>query len=304
MQEEFDRNVEMEGAGPGIGAEGEDPEQTASGKRARNVGRNERAASVALGGLLLAYGGRRRNTALGAGLGLLGLALTGRGLTGRCAVYRAAGFDTAQRSIPQRLRAATRKARGTTGGVEIEQRLTVNRPCEKLYESWRRLERLPEIFDHIEAVHESTDGRSHWVAAGPFGAKVEWDAEITEDRPGECIAWRSLPGSVVENEGEVRFAPAPAGRGSEVTVRIAYRPLAGDTLAPLLRKLTNHQLREDLRHFKQWLEAGEVPTTDGQPHGRKRARGNGEDAPRKPRPGAHTMKKVRKAPEASAERSA
>jgi uncharacterized membrane protein len=283
MQGNLESNVESEG-------------QEAPARAPRNVSRGERAASLALGGVLLAWGGRRRTTALGAGLGLLGAALAGRGVTGRCPAYRAAGIDTAQQSLPKRLRAATRKARGTTGGVEIEERVTVNLPCEKLYERWRKLDRLPQILEHIESVHEGTDGRSHWVAAGPLGTRVEWDAEITEDRPGERIAWRSLPGSALENDGEVRFMPAPAGRGTELTVRIAYRPLAGEALAPLLRKLGGRQLREDLRRFKQWLEAGEVPTTDGQPHGRKRAKNESEEAPKKVRPGAQTMKKVRKAP--------
>jgi uncharacterized membrane protein len=263
------------------------------------VSRGERIASLALGGALLAWAGPRRRSALGAGLGTLGLALVGRGATGRCAAYRAAGIDTAQQSLSSRLRAKTRQARGTTGGVEIEQSLTVNRPCEKVYEAWRRLERLPEIFEHIESVHESTDGRSHWVAVGPFDTRVEWDAEMTADRPAERIAWRSLPGSAIENEGEVSFAPAPAGRGTELRVRIAYRPLAGQVLAPVLRKLSEHQVREDLRRFKQWIEAGEVPTTDGQPHARKRAQGDGEDAPKKQRPGAHTMKKVRRPQESA-----
>ena len=31
------------------------------------------------------------------------------------------------------------------------------------------------------------------------------------------------------------------------------------------------QIQEDLRHFKQMMEAGEIPTTEGQPTGRCRA---------------------------------
>jgi hypothetical protein len=33
----------------------------------------------------------------------------------------------------------------------------------------------------------------------------------------------------------------------------------------------DQQVREDLRRFKQLMEAGEVPTTVGQPHGRRTA---------------------------------
>jgi hypothetical protein len=33
----------------------------------------------------------------------------------------------------------------------------------------------------------------------------------------------------------------------------------------------DQQIREDLRRFKQLMEAGEIPTTVGQPHGRRTA---------------------------------
>jgi hypothetical protein len=86
-------------------------------------------------------------------------------------------------------------------------------------------------------------------------------------------------------------------------VRIVYRAPGGTLLSPLLAKLTNHELREDLRRFKQWVEAGEVPTTDGQPHGHKRA-SRGADEQKKPRLGENVMKRVRNAPREQAQETA
>jgi uncharacterized membrane protein len=43
---------------------------------------------------------------------------------------------------------------------------------------------------------------------------------------------------------------------------------AGAAAARLLRKIPEHQVREDLRRFKNVIETGEVPTTEGQPSGR------------------------------------
>jgi hypothetical protein len=76
------------------------------------------------------------------------------------------------------------------------------------------------------------------------------------------------------NSGSVQFRPAPGNRGTEVTVALEFRPLAGPVgkaLAAIFGKNPSHIVREDLRHFKQLLEAGEIATTIGQPHGHRSA---------------------------------
>ena len=53
-------------------------------------------------------------------------------------------------------------------------------------------------------------------------------------------------------------------------VVLKYDPPAGRigaTLARLLGQAPEQQIREDLRRFKQMMEAGEAPTTEGQPAG-------------------------------------
>jgi uncharacterized membrane protein len=124
---------------------------------------------------------------------------------------------------------------------------------------------------HLESVDVTGDKRSRWVANGPAGKRVQWEAETTEDRPNELIAWRSIEGSTVENSGSVRFDAAPADRGTLVRVELTYRPPAGvvgATIAKLLGEEPELQLEEDLRRLKQVMETGEIITTEGQPAGR------------------------------------
>lgn len=249
-----------------------------------NVGPLERLASLAIGGFLAyeALRHRRARTA-SASMGLLAASLAGRGVTGRCPAYRAAGIDTSDGALP-RLGSGRRE-------VRIEQKVTLSTPREKLHERWRNLEGLPQILRHIESVRVIDDRRSHWVAAGPFGKRVEWDAEIIDDRPGEHIAWRSVPGAEFEHEGEVSFSDAPPGRGSQLELKLCYRAPAGP-LSPLLRKITEHEIHEDLRRFKQQMEAREIATTEGQPSGRPSRR---EREPAQLESGAEKMKRVRPA---------
>ena len=111
--------------------------------------------------------------------------------------------------------------------LEVKRSVTVNRSPEEVYRFWREFENLPRFMQHLEAVRTSGGTRTHWVAKGPAGATVEWDAETVEDRPNERLSWRSLAGSDVRNEGVVRFVKAPADRGTEVHVEIRYEAPAG-----------------------------------------------------------------------------
>jgi uncharacterized membrane protein len=122
---------------------------------------------------------------------------------------------------------------------------------------------------HLESVTVN-NGRSHWVAKAPFDRLVEWDAEITDEQENERIAWRSVEGAGIRNQGEVRFRPAPGNRGTEVDVSLQYEPPGGSlgaAVAKLWGEEPDSQVREDLRHFKEVMEAGETPTTQGQPTG-------------------------------------
>jgi uncharacterized membrane protein len=156
--------------------------------------------------------------------------------------------------------------------MELTSTTTVTRPVEEVYGFWSRLDQLPTFMAHLDEVRVTGGGRSHWKAAAPFGKEVEWDAETTEDVPGRRIAWRSLDGADVPNSGEVRFVPAPGGRGTEVHVRLSY-DLPGGALGKAAAKYfgeePSQQLDDDLRRFKQVMEVGEVVRSDGAPRGKQ-----------------------------------
>jgi uncharacterized membrane protein len=143
--------------------------------------------------------------------------------------------------------------------------ITIGRPAEELYQFWRKLENLPRFMRHLESVQTMDERRSHWKVQAPLGRTVEWDAEITEDRPNERIAWRSLPGADVTNSGSVSFERAPGGRGTVVRVELQYDPpggAIGATFAKLFGKAPEQEVQEDLRAFKQVIETGEVVQSD------------------------------------------
>jgi uncharacterized membrane protein len=162
------------------------------------------------------------------------------------------------------------RPRTRQSGAHVEVSFTINKPAEEVYRYWRNFENLPKFMTHLESVRPTGGRGAHWELRGPLGRRFSWDTEITEERNNEYIVWRSVEGSMLNSVGSVQFRPAPGDRGTEVTVAMDYRPAGGSVsqfLAELLGPAPRTLLREDLRHFKQLMEAGEIPSTEGQPHG-------------------------------------
>lgn len=230
-----------------------------------NVGDAERVASALAGGALMYYGIKRRSAG-GAGMAVAGGDLIYRGISGHCNLYRLLGIYTGRRSrstsVPYPV------------GIRVDKSITINRSPEELFRFWRDPENLARFMHNLESVRKLDDKRSHWIARGPAGKTVEWDAEIINEEPNRRIGWRSLRGADVESGGSVHFDPAPAGRGTVVSVSMQYNPpggILGAYFAKIFGKEPDQQVQEDLRRFKQLMEAGEVPTTEGQTSGRSMA---------------------------------
>jgi uncharacterized membrane protein len=211
-------------------------------------------------------------------LALLGAAFTSpRADRSRLALATAAivGVTALDAVCAQRLSALPRAVPindSHDGSVKVAHRVAVSPLPEECYAFWRELENLPRFMEHLQSVERRGNGTSHWVAKAPLGRRVEWDSEITDDRPNELLAWRSLPGSDVESAGVVRFERLPGDRGTLVDVELRYRPpggAVGEMLAEVTGEAPQQQVEGDLRRFKQMIEAGEIATTRGQSSGRR-----------------------------------
>jgi uncharacterized membrane protein len=245
----------------------------------RNVGNGERWLSMVAGGALAAYALRRRATP-GGMAALAGAALLYRGATGHCNVYQALGINRANGHATARgtgliadRGSDTRQQLGGRRGIHVEESVTINRPVAEVYRFWRNFENLPQFMRHLESVSTREEGISHWVARGPAGVNVEWDARIVNEIENKVIGWQSLEGSTVSTAGSVNFDET--SHGTRVRVHLQYNPPAGKlgaAVAWLFGEEPTIQVREDLRRVKALLEAGEMPTTAGQPSGRRRDR--------------------------------
>jgi uncharacterized membrane protein/osmotically-inducible protein OsmY len=158
---------------------------------------------------------------------------------------------------------------GVRGGIEdgivIQKTMHVYAELDEVYSCWRQIENFPRFMSHVREVKKLSDTMYHWVVDGPAGIPVEWDSEITADVPGELIAWRTVPGSVVHSSGIVQFEPDAYG-DTRVHIRMAYRPPAnavGRTVAKIFGADPRRQMDDDLARFKSYMEVGKTTGTYG-----------------------------------------
>jgi uncharacterized membrane protein len=214
-----------------------------------NTSETERWASLIGGGALVLFGLSQRSLR-GALLAAAGGGLAARGL--------GIGEELKLPDMPQ--------------SIKVEKTVTINKPADELYRFWRDFENLPRFMKHLKYVKVIDESRSHWIASAPMGQSLEWDAEIVREEENRLIAWASVAGAEVENSGFVRFQPGPEGRGTEVKVVLEYNPPGGAitaTVAKLFGEAPQQQIADDLGRFKQFMETGEIATTEGQSSGRK-----------------------------------
>jgi uncharacterized membrane protein len=215
----------------------------------------ERLGSVTTGAALIAYGMSRRSVS-GLMLAVAGLPLAYRGLAG----HWPPGMESIP--LPGISTGDTRRDLAGDRGIRVRESIRLAKPLAEVYQFWRRFENLPRFMANLERVTDLGDGRSHWIAKGPSGIRVEWDAEIINEVENKVIGWRTLPNADVAIAGSVAFESAPQDRGTQLTVHLQYAPPAGRLgalAAAVFGREPAQTIREDLRRLKQLLEAGEIP---------------------------------------------
>jgi uncharacterized membrane protein len=210
----------------------------------------ERWASI-LGGIsLISYGVKKGSTG-GTLLALLGGDFIYCGAIGYSPLFNALGLR------PRTNQHGRSPSIPYQQGIRVDATVTIEKPREVVYCFWRNLENLSRFMRHLGSVTTIDHKHSHWVAEGPAGRAVEWNAEIINDQANELIAWRSLPGSDVDTAGSVHFKPVAGDRPTKVLVELQYLPPAGIVGAAISRLMgsdPSQQIREDLRQLKEVLE--------------------------------------------------
>jgi uncharacterized membrane protein len=150
--------------------------------------------------------------------------------------------------------------------IAVEKTITVRAPVDQVWELWSNFDNFPRFMTHLREVRKVDESHSHWVAVGPAGVPIEWEAVVTDWVPRQFIGWTSVEGSPIETTGQVRFRPTTTGE-TEIDVRMTYRPpagAAGHAIAYLVGSDPKGAMDDDLVRLKSLIEDGKT-RADGEP---------------------------------------
>lgn len=194
----------------------------------------------ATGSALMFYGANRRD-AIGITLSAFGLGLVVRGLTNA--------------ELKHIVGAGGRRA------IDIQKDMYIAAPVERVFDFWANCENFPHFMRNVREVRKTDEGRYHWTVVGPAGVSVEWDAEVTKLVPNQILAWKSVPGSVIEHAGIIHFDLNAEG-GTRISLKMSYNPpagMVGHAVATLLGANPKKEMDEDLVRMKTMIETGKAP---------------------------------------------
>jgi uncharacterized membrane protein len=133
----------------------------------------------------------------------------------------------------------------------IEQTIDVNVPVRTAYNQWTQFEEFPEFMQGVEYVNQIDDTHLRWKAE-IGGTAHEWDAEITEQRPDERVAWKTTTGK--GHSGVVTFHRLGEDE-TRVMVQMDWQPEGIKESAGSALGFDDRRVKSDLERFKQVVES-------------------------------------------------
>ncbi|WP_285708772.1 SRPBCC family protein [Microtetraspora sp. NBRC 16547] len=161
------------------------------------------------------------------------------------------------------VRAATnlplRRLTGISSGrraVDVQDAISIAAPAEDIWALVSDYSFFARIMPDVREVRLLSDGRSHWVIAGPAGTSIRFDVVETRREKGREIAWKTVEGQLFAHTGALRLTSDAEGR-TRVQVQMAYNPAVGalgHAMAKLLGVDPVKKLRQDLMRLKTFVE--------------------------------------------------
>ena len=140
--------------------------------------------------------------------------------------------------------------------AEITESIEVGVPLNIAYNQWTQFEEFPRFMGGVESVQQIDDTHLRWVAS-IGGKREEWDAEITDQKPDERVAWMAQGGK--GNAGVVTFDPISESQ-TKVTVQMDWEPEGVLENIGTALGFDDRQVSKDLESFKTLIEEREQET--------------------------------------------
>ena len=145
---------------------------------------------------------------------------------------------------------------GKTRRLPIQRWTDVAVPVEKAYRAWTRFEEFPKFMHRVLEIKPEDDDKNkiHWREKIWFSTR-EWDAEITDKRQNDRIAWKSVDGT--QHSGVISFHRLDRNL-TRVLVTVDFVPTGMIEKMASGMRFTKRAVEADLARFKAYVEFGDA----------------------------------------------
>jgi hypothetical protein len=148
-------------------------------------------------------------------------------------------------------------------GTKVIHALTICRPAHELYAAL--------LDPAVQFLVIPSPGRLAWSTPTEFqflsGETLVTTGQLINQTTNELLAWQTDPNGECPHAGTLRLTPAPADEGTEVTLQLEYEASLSVKFAQLFGREPGTHTKKAFRRFKALMEAGEIPTIEGQAAG-------------------------------------
>jgi uncharacterized membrane protein len=140
--------------------------------------------------------------------------------------------------------------------LPVQESVDVAVPLETAYNQFTQFEDFPKFMHRVDKLEQRDETHLVWHE-NIWGVRREWEAEITDQRPNERIAWKSLSGT--QTTGVVTFHRL-SDRLTRIEVNLDFQPqgLLEKTASGF--RMSRRALKSDLMRFKAFVEMREEET--------------------------------------------
>lgn len=161
----------------------------------------------------------------------------------------------------------------SAGRVQAHAVQTINRSPEAIFNVYTRIELLPTWQEGVVSVERTGNATLHWVMQElGTGKQFKFESEELEVSPNKRHVSRITTGPAEGTTVILTLEAHPAGRGTIATLVNDFTVPGGwfsNAVGAIVSRTPEQITIENLRHLKELIEGGEIPTVEGQPAGRR-----------------------------------
>ena len=145
---------------------------------------------------------------------------------------------------------------GKTRRLPVQRWTDVAVPVETAYKAWTKFEEFPKFMHRVLEVkpEEEDKNKLHWREKIWFSTR-EWDAEITDKRQNDRIAWKSVSGT--HHSGVISFHRLDKNL-TRVLVTVDFVPSGMIEKLGSGMRFAKRAVEADLARFKAYIEFGDA----------------------------------------------